>query len=186
MAFHVDYWNSMEWEDRFAKPAYSLRQRKYVTTQAVSQSYTPQMVANSGEWRGFISGQREWIPNEENVGVLKATIQDNSEAMFVRFARHQPSFNISSQKKYNHYILNVAVLGMGLSSRVTGGENHGIELSHDFVVLNHKKTKVAANPAQWKLAVPVIPKAGQTQSAVAIWLSEPDTQRIIQATGGYL
>ncbi len=186
MSFHVDYWDYIGWKDRFAKPAYSLRQRQYVKTRAVSQAYTPQMVANSGEWRAFISGQRQWVPNEKNVGVLKATIQDNADSMFVRFARHQPSFNASSQKKYSQYVLNVAVLGMGLTSRVTAGENHGNQLNHDFVVLNHQQQTVAANPAQWKMLVPKVPNAGQTQSAVAIWLSEPGTQKIIQATGGYL
>ena len=186
MTFHVDYWDYIGWKDRFAKPAYSLRQRQYVKTRAVSQAYTPQMVANSGEWRAFISGQRKWVPNENNVGVLKATIQDNAETMFVRFAPYKPSFNASSQKKYSQYVLNVAVLGMGLTSRVTAGENHGNQLNHDFVVLNHQKQTVQANPAQWKMPVPKIPEVGQTQSAVAIWISEPETQKIIQATGGYL
>ena len=186
MSFHVDYWDYIGWKDRFAKPAYSLRQRQYVNTRAVSQAYTPQMVANSGEWRGFISGQRQWVPNEKNVGVLKATIQDNSDAMFIRFAPYQPSFNASSQKKHSQYVLNVAILGMGLNSSVTAGENHGVHLKHDFVVLNHQKQTVAANPAQWKMDVPKIPNAGQTKSAVAIWISEPGTQKIIQAAGGYL
>lgn len=186
MSFHVDYWDYIGWKDRFAKPIYSLRQRQYINTGSVSQAYTPQMVANSAEWRGFISGQRKWLPNEKNVGVLKATIQDNSDSMFVRFAPHQPSFNASSQKKHTHYIVNVAILGMGLNSQVTGGENQGNQLSHDFVVLSHKKQKVSANPSQWKIPTPKVPDAGQTQSAVAVWLSEPGSQRIIQATGGYL
>ena len=186
MAFHVDYWDYIGWKDRFAKPVYSLRQRQYVATGSVSQSYTPQMVANSSEWRGYISGQREWVPNDKNVGVLKATTQDNSDQLYVRFAPHQRSWNTSSDKKYNRYVLNVAILGMGLTSHVTAGENHDRTLNHDFVVLNHQKDIVAANPAQWKVSMPAIPNSGQTQSALAVWLSEPDSQRIIQATGGYL
>jgi len=186
MAFHVDYWDYIGWKDRFAKPVYSLRQRQYIQSGSVSQAYTPQMVANSGEWRGFISGQREWVPNEKNVGVLKATVQDNSDQLFVRFSPQKSNWNTASSKKYEKYVLNVAVLGMGLSSRVTAGENHDTVLNHDFVVLNHKKQTVAANPAQWKVTMPATPNAGQTQSAVAIWLSESGSQRIIQATGGYL
>ena len=186
MAFHVDYWDYIGWQDRFAKPVYSLRQRQYVSTGSVSQAYTPQMVANSGEWRGFISGQREWVPNDKKVGVLKATVQDSSEDIFVRFAPYKRTWNTASDKKHDSYVLNVAILGMGLSSRVTAGENHDRTLNHDFVVLSHQKLNVAANPAQWKIKKPAIPDAGQTQSAVAVWLSEPNSQRIIQATGGYL
>lgn len=186
MAFHVDYWDYIGWKDRFAKPVYSLRQRQYVSTGRVSQAYTPQMVTNSNEWRGFISGQREWVPNDKNVGVLKATLPDNSNSLFVRFAPHKRNWNSASDKNLSNYTLNVAILGMGLNSRVTAGENHDRTLNHDFVVLSHQKQKVAANPAQWKIKMPVIPKAGQTQSAVAVWLSEPDSQQIIQAVGGYL
>lgn len=186
MAFHVDYWDYIGWQDRFAKPVYSLRQRQYINTGGVSQAYTPQMVANSNEWRGFISGQRKWVPNDKTVGVLKATVQDNADTMFVHFAPHKPDYNADSQKKHRNYVLNVAILGMGLSSRVTAGENHNTTLNHDFVVLKHQKQTVIANPAQWQVAMPAIPEVGQTHSAVAIWISEPESQRIIQATGGYL
>ena len=186
MAFHVDYWDYIGWKDRFAKPEYSNRQRQYVQAGGVSQSYTPQLVANSGEWRGFIAGQREWVPNDKNVGVLKASLPENSDSIFVRFAPYKRGYNQSSQKKYDQYVLNVAVLGMGLSTKVTAGENHDRTLNHDFVVLNHQAKRVNANPAQWKVSKPSIPDVGQNGSALAVWLSEPGTQKIIQAVGGYL
>ncbi|PWQ96490.1 DUF1223 domain-containing protein [Leucothrix pacifica] len=59
-------------------------------------------------------------------------------------------------------------------------------LHHDFVVLNHQQQTVAANPSQWNLTMPAVPQSGQTKSALVVWLSEPNTQRTIQATGGYL
>jgi len=186
MAFHVDYWDYIGWKDRFAKPVYSLRQRQYVNTGGVSQAYTPQMVANSSEWRGFISGQRKWQPNDNNVGVLKATVQGQATDMFVRFAPYKRSWTSASDKTPTKYVLNVAILGMGLTSRVTAGENHDTTLKHDFVVLNHEKHEVNATPAQWQVKMPQVPQVGQANNAIAIWLSEPDTQRIIQATGGYL
>lgn len=177
MSFHVDYWDYIGWKDRFAKNEYTQRQRQYVATSGVSQAYTPQMVTNSNEWRGFISGQRKWVPNERDVGVLKVTLPDNAKEMVVRFAPNE---------KRDNYVINVAILGMGLISKVTSGENHDRTLKHDFVVLKHQEQAVAGNPSAWKVALPAIPNAGQAQSAVAVWLSEPGTQRIIQATGGYL
>ena len=179
MAFHVDYWDYIGWKDRFAKPAYGLRQRQYVSTGNVSQAYTPQMVTNSDEWRGFLSGQLEWKANNDKPGVLKATLQDPAENMVIHFSPQ-------GVLKPKHYVLNVAVLGMGLSSRVTAGENHDRTLQHDFVVLSHDKKTVAVSPSRWEVKKPLVPNMGQTQSAIAVWLSVPDSQKIIQATGGYL
>jgi hypothetical protein len=184
MAFHVDYWDYIGWKDRFAKPAYSIRQRDYVSTGNVSQSYTPQFVANSGEWRAWLSGKRAWKQNTNNAGVLKASIADSADKVSVQFTPESKS--LMTQAKTGNYVLNVAILGMGLSSKVRGGENHGELLKHDFVVLNHKKQTVAASAGQWQVAMPVIPQSGQQQSAVVVWLSQAANQQVIQATGGYL
>jgi len=184
MSFHVDYWDYIGWKDRFAKPAYSIRQRDYVRSGKSSQSYTPQFVANSGEWRKWHSGQRIWDKNTRNVGVLKATVSDNADKVNVLF--NAESRSLIAKAKSSNYVLNVAILGMGLRSQVKAGENHGVLLEHDFVVLNHKTTTVAAAAKQWQVAMPAIPKSGQTKSAVVVWLSEVGNQQVIQATGGYL
>ncbi|PWQ97581.1 DUF1223 domain-containing protein [Leucothrix arctica] len=184
MAFHVDYWDYIGWKDRFAKPAYSIRQRDYVSSGSVSQSYTPQFVANSGEWRAWLSGKRAWKQNTNNVGVLKASITDNSDTVSVKFTPESKS--LMAQAKSGSYVLNVAILGMDLSSKVRAGENRGEILKHDFVVLNHKKHTVSASPNQWQVAMPAIPQSGQKQSAVVVWLSQGANQQVIQATGGYL
>ena len=184
MAFHVDYWDYIGWKDRFASPVYSERQRQHVRQGNSNQSYTPQFITNSNEWRAWFSGTRDWQANDKTVGVLKVSVPDNSQQLFVRF---NPQNNVgSTAAKPTQYVLNVAVLGMGLQSRVTAGENVDTTLHHDFVVLKHEKQTVAANPSQWRLNMPAIPQSGQTQSALVVWLSEPNTQRTIQATGGYL
>ena len=179
MAFHVDYWDYIGWKDRFAKPSYSARQRSYVHSGRVSQSYTPQLVANSAEWAKWHRGQRVWSPNKKNVGVLKASVPDNAGKVLVKF-------DPTSKAKSGNYVLNVAVLGMGLSSKVKAGENRGETLDHEFVVLNHQQQTVASSPNQWVAAMPQIPQSGQKQSAVVVWLSEVGSQQVIQATGGYL
>lgn len=186
MAFHVDYWDYIGWKDPFAKPANSLRQRQHVKQGNSSQSYTPQFVTNSQEWRAWFSGDRQWDANDKTVGVLKASLPDNSKTIHVRFNPQTNNWSSGSTAKPTNYVLNVAVLGMGLKSKVTGGENVDTVLHHDFVVLNHYKQTVAANPAQWNVKMPTIPQSGQEKSALAVWLSEPNTQRTIQATGGYL
>lgn len=46
LAFHVDYWNYIGWNDPFAKPWATGRQRAYQETMHQRYVYTPQMVVN--------------------------------------------------------------------------------------------------------------------------------------------
>jgi hypothetical protein len=44
LSFHVDYWDYIGWKDRFADPAFTMRQRAYAAAQGKSITYTPQMI----------------------------------------------------------------------------------------------------------------------------------------------
>jgi hypothetical protein len=48
LAYHVDYWDYIGWEDTFGSPAFSERQRAYAAGWGNSRIYTPQMVINGG------------------------------------------------------------------------------------------------------------------------------------------
>jgi hypothetical protein len=49
LAFHVDYWDSIGWKDRFALPMSVARQSQYVTVLGLSTAYTPQFVLDGRE-----------------------------------------------------------------------------------------------------------------------------------------
>jgi hypothetical protein len=49
LAYHVDYWDYIGWEDTFGQPAFSERQRAYAAGWGSSRIYTPQMVINGDE-----------------------------------------------------------------------------------------------------------------------------------------
>ena len=53
LAFHVDYWDSIGWRDRFAIPTATERQRRYVETLGLSSAFTPQVVIDG---RGSFAG----------------------------------------------------------------------------------------------------------------------------------
>lgn len=44
LALHVDYWDYLGWQDAFANPAYTQRQRNYARAAGKRMIYTPQMV----------------------------------------------------------------------------------------------------------------------------------------------
>jgi hypothetical protein len=46
LAFHVDYWNYLNWKDTFSSPEATRRQYDYATSLHSSQVYTPQMIVN--------------------------------------------------------------------------------------------------------------------------------------------
>jgi len=46
LSFHVDYWNYIGWEDKFATDETTARQHNYASTLGLSYVYTPQLVIN--------------------------------------------------------------------------------------------------------------------------------------------
>jgi hypothetical protein len=59
LAFHVDYWDSIGWSDRFAVPDAALRQRRYVETLNLTTAFTPQAVIDGRE--SFVGSDRRRI-----------------------------------------------------------------------------------------------------------------------------
>jgi hypothetical protein len=49
LGLHVDYWDYLGWQDKFADAAYSERQRNYARAAGKSMVYTPQMVVGGRE-----------------------------------------------------------------------------------------------------------------------------------------
>ena len=180
MAFHVDYWNYIGWEDRFSTKQYTQRQTNHVRAGNTTQNYTPQVVLNNQEWRGHLNGVREWKATDQKAGVLKAVLKDDNR-LLVNFAPASANYFANKQ-----WVLNVAYLGMGLKTDVKRGENAGRELRHDFVVLQHQQQTVEAQAQKWQTTVPAIPTAGQEQTALVVWLSDPASHQSLQAVGGYL
>lgn len=169
LAFHVSYWNRLGWSDVFAKSSFDNRQRDYRSMGHTSSVYTPQFVVNAQEWRGWFEGTPLSLP-EQKSGILEASID-------------KEHVTINYQDSTKNYTLHSALLGFGLVSQVKNGENGGRTLEHDFVVLEHKSESFnKGHKVSTKLSSKVVAK----RYAYVVWLSEPDTGAIIQATGGWL
>jgi hypothetical protein len=85
--------------------------------------------------------------------------------------------------------VHVALLGGGLLSRITAGENRGSTLAHDFVVLglaDHglESPAGATGEAEFPLPAPAVP--GARRLAIAAWVTHRGDLVPLQATGGWL
>ncbi len=177
MAFHVDYWDYLGWQDVFAQKVYSQRQR-WLSEQGILKSvYTPAFVVNSKEWRGWFTTNKTLphINDSHSPGVLRCQLMDNH--LMVTFPSDQ------------HLVLNIAYLGMGLQSQVTAGENRRRTLKHDFVVLKHWQVHAAnamGDLAMWDVVAQAVPKKGQRQTAIVVWVTKKNSANILQAAASFL
>jgi hypothetical protein len=177
VAFHVDYWDSIGWPDRFAAAAYGDRQRFYASQGLTRTVYTPGFFLNGAEWRQWFSRQELALDATPAVGRLRLTVTAGQVD-----ADFDPAEAVAEPLE-----LHVAVLGFDLSTRVQAGENRGRTLRHDFVVLGHEQ--VAMKPRDNRFIRRVeLPKARfpAPQRALAAWVSRFGDPRPLQAVGGWL
>ena len=177
IAFHVDYWDYIGWKDRFASPVYGNRQRDYARNRHVGTVYTPGFVLAGKEWRSWFSRPELTVDNTVTAGKLALTVNgQQAHASFV------PSAPISGDLE-----MHVAILGFGLSSQVSAGENGGRTLEHDFVVLGYRNLATEKNNTGHtaSFSLPAV-KVDVERKAIAAWLSAPGDPSPVQVVGGWL
>ncbi|EGG98929.1 hypothetical protein that often co-occurs with aconitase [gamma proteobacterium IMCC2047] len=172
VAFHVDYWNHLGWLDPFANSQNSQRQYRYKHNGNINAVYTPAFVYNGKETRSWFH-RSSLLPVSESAHNLKVTLNGR---------RVSATFD-NDKRPYEPLLLNIAVLGFDLKTHVASGENKDKTLSHNFVVLAHKK-KLSTNN-RWRTSLPKV-NVDSPRTALAAWVSHPYTPVPLQATGGWL
>jgi hypothetical protein len=178
MVFHVDYWDYIGWTDPFAQKEFSQRQQNYKLKGALKSVYTPGFLVNGSEWRGWFKGKNTPV-TAQRVGRLTVSLDK-----FLLRAKFEPRVNSEFKKlSSNELVLNTALLGFGLVTKVNAGENRRKILNEEFVVLNHQQFLFDKQTSSY-----LWPKSDTEAAKYALvtWLSDLQTGRIIQATGGYL
>ncbi len=179
LAFHVDYWDYIGWKDQYANKNNSDRQRRYARQQSLTTVYTPGFIFNGKEWRKWF-GSRSLSFYESGKLPGKLIIERNRTQIKADFQTQQYSNKA--------LIMNLALVGFGISSEINRGENSGKTLNHDFVVLDHtinliERQKNGNYSGQFQL--PRTHLKAEKYGLVA-WISSSNDQTPIQATGGLL
>lgn len=173
VAFHVDYWDYLGWQDRFAKPEHRVRQEAYATINKQNTVYTPAFFVNGKPWRrGLFGGGIESSANQ--TGVLQVTYEHGQITANFK----------SSDKTKKNWTLHVTLLGLGLTSDIKAGENRGRHSSHEFVVLQTQSAQ--SNDGQWQMQINTKNVMPAEQYALAAWVTKQNEPRPIQVVGGFL
>ncbi len=178
VAFHVDYWNYIGWNDRFSSPDYSARQRRYASAENVNTVYTPGFMLNGQEWRSFFGLRKLKLDNSSMPGKLLLKI--NKQEMMA-------SFDPAKETKTSELLLNIAVLGFDIKTRVKAGENRDRTLTHNFIVLGHKTVPMYHQGDHHSVmtTLPELVEVAERQ-AVAAWITTTSDLTPVQAAGGWL
>ena len=165
LAFHVNYWDKLGWPDRFANTATTERQHLLQRAMGTAYVYTPQVVVNGRDQRGWSSASLPRLPASPiSVGLVR---EGNSVRATVA---GEPAQRLAGFW---------AVLEDGHSSRVKSGENAGETLAHDHVVTLYKPV-AEWSAAEQKLTLE-LPAATSKSRRVAFIVTDPSGAKPLQA-----
>lgn len=170
LSLHVGYWDAIGWKDPFAQQRFTDRQREYARLRGSRSVYTPQVVLSGADFRGWSGGAFASAVDALGRRTASADIALSAAAVGDKVRVDARTATPAGTE------LHLAVFEMGLTSRVTRGENSGETLSHDYVV------------RQW--LGPLVPGEAGTSATHTIALDAAQAGRrlgvaaFVQATGG--
>jgi hypothetical protein len=135
LSLHVDYWDYIGWKDPFAQRRFSDRQRRLAGVHRSRVVYTPQVILQGRDFRGWYSPafSRELAAiNARSPGAaIELRLDTGRTDTWEVHVRAE-----TLQAGIREPMLYLARYQSGLASSVAAGENQGRRLEHDFVVLD--------------------------------------------------
>jgi hypothetical protein len=133
LGFHVDYWDDNGWQDRFASPAYTQRQRARVRAGGSTTIYTPQVMLGSRlDQRWYkpadVSAAIRAAQSKVSTVTLDISASAQSDAVIAEVKAAPLAALADSPQLY------LAIYQNTLISTVEAGENAGATLHHEHVV----------------------------------------------------
>lgn len=126
LAFHVDYFDTEEWKDRYASASFGKRQMEYVRFWRANRLYTPQIVVNGQN--GFVGTDAEEASkriqkaleteSKTTVAMLVAPVRDGSGKLIELVL--EPSLEGAKSS-----VLNIALVEDGLAADSKGPAKEG-------------------------------------------------------------
>lgn len=180
LAFHVDYWDYIGWQDPYASSEFSDRQRRYAQAFGSSRIYTPQMVVNGrkefvGSNARKASSAIESALERPPVVTMKIALSD------VRTNDNSVSFAYEIPPAPEDAVINFAVVERHLAQDVRRGENRGRTLQHENVVRAFRT--VAAGKLSDTLSLDLPAGVQLENSSLIAYVQHNRTMEVLGAIG---
>jgi len=183
LALHVDYWDYIGWKDPYAKREFSLRQRKLSQLQRMALVYTPQVLLQGRDFRG-------WGTPAFDAAVAKITAQPARAQISLlvrqgagRTLEVEAGATLLDASQQADAALYLAAYESRLASKVTAGENRGRTLAHDYVVLEWQGPIAFGAGARLseRRELALLPRAAPASSGVVAFVQNRRTTEVLQA-----
>jgi hypothetical protein len=178
-AFHVNYWDYIGWPDRFATPAHTNRQRQISTWNKQNGIYTPQMVLNGGDWRGWggIGPFNAAVPATKTVAISSINLTQTGADQFEAAVSPVAGTNDAAPTWSAYW----TITEHGHITKVKAGENSGETLLHDFVVRQYTPVGDYSGATPQKLILRGVARTPGHERQVNLVVFDPKTGKTIQA-----
>ena len=183
LSLHVDYWDYIGWKDPFAKGEFSGRQRKMTALQRQAFVYTPQVMLQGEDFRGWGGAAFDRAVERINAQPARARISLEITGVGKRAISVQAQARLLDGSQQADAALYLAAYENKLASQVTAGENRGERLQHDYVVLEWQGPLPFSSGPTLAAArdLPLLPKAVPAHSGVAAFVQNRRTGEVLQA-----
>ncbi|MAX25154.1 MAG: DUF1223 domain-containing protein [Phycisphaeraceae bacterium] len=160
LAYHVDYWDRLGWEDRFSSEQWTQRQYQYAQAMRSRQVYTPQMIINGQH--AFV-GSRKATAEKHITSELAKKPAVNLELGFSQ--QSDEAAELDTVHWQIHPLppnaqLHLVLAEDHLKTQVRRGENSGRQLHHDGVVRNMQTIKLINTQGKAMITIPQDAKRG--------------------------
>ena len=183
LALHVDYWDYIGWKDPYAQQRFSSRQRKLAQLTRSAIVYTPQVLLQGQDFRGWRDDAFDEAVKRINARPAKADIAISLDTRGKGAFRVEVVAGLRGASRGGDAALYMATYENKLLSRVQAGENRGRTLAHDFVVFEW------VGPLEFKGAsrlvesrsLPLLPGANPAYSGVIAFIQDRASSEVLQA-----
>ncbi|MBL8379276.1 MAG: DUF1223 domain-containing protein [Burkholderiales bacterium] len=179
LGLHVNYWDHLGWKDPYAKALFTDRQRAISRASGVSYVYTPQVVVQGRDFRGWGSAAFATRLDAINRTPARAEIRLSMEVA-------GDALRLAAQAKASARSQLFAALAQDrISNKVTAGENRGATLAHNASVREWYGPIPldAQGRANWQTSAALPAGARLTDMRLVGFVQDSASGEILQAIG---
>jgi hypothetical protein len=183
ISLHVDYWDYIGWKDPYAQQRFSSRQRKLAQLTRSAIVYTPQVLLQGHDFRGWSGAGFDEAVKRINARPARAGIALSVDTRRKGAFQVEAVAELHDAAQAGQAALYMATYENKLQSRVQAGENRGKTLSHDFVVfewVGPLEFKGAPRLAETR-SLPLLPSAKPAHSGVIAFVQNRASSEVLQA-----